>query len=222
MSKKDIDFDLYLIADIGQVQGSLLSSVKRAIDGGVKAVQLRGKNLPARELMGIGEKLRLLTAERSVRFFINDRIDVAMALDADGIHLGQSSLPVKLVREISGDRFMIGVSTHHLREAKEAEAGGADFITFGPVFETPSKMVYGPPVGLRRLSNVAKELRIPVFAIGGIRVEKIKSVLEKGAYGAAVISAILGSGTVYASTVNLVTELKSVKETLCNIMQHCS
>lgn len=211
MSKKDIDFDLYLIADTGQVQGNLLSLVKRAIDGGVKAVQLRGKNLPARELIRIGEKLRLLTAERSVKFFINDRIDVAMALDADGIHLGQSSLSVKLAREISGDRFMIGVSTHHLKEANEAEEGGADFITFGPVFETPSKLVYGPPVGLRRLSDVVKETRIPVFAIGGIKVEKVKSVIEKGAYGVAVISAILGSGTVYASAVNLVTELKSLK-----------
>lgn len=211
MNKKDIDFDLYLIADIGQVQGNLFSSVKRAIDGGVKAVQLRGKNLPARELLRIGEKLRLLTAERSVKFFINDRIDVAIVLDADGIHLGQNSLPVKSVREISGDRFIIGVSTHHLREAHEAEAGGADFITFGPVFETPSKLVYGRPVGLRRLSNVAKETRIPVFAIGGVKVEKVKSVIEKGAHGVAVISAILGSGTVYAPAVNLIAELKSRK-----------
>jgi len=211
LSKRIIDFDLYLIADTGQVQKNLLSSVEKAIEGGVKAVQLRGKNMPARELMRIGERLRSMTAERSVRFFVNDRIDVAMALDADGIHLGQNSLPVEIVRKITGERFIIGVSTHCLRELDEAEAGGADFVTFGPVFETPSKSMYGPPVGLRRLSNAVKRSGIPVFAIGGIRLERVKGVLERGAHGVAVISAILGSGTVYATTVELITELRSLK-----------
>lgn len=203
-----VDFDLYLIADTGQVQRDLLSFVKKAVEGGVKAVQLRGKNLPAKELLKVGEKLRILTAERSVKFFINDRIDIAMALYADGIHLGQNSLPVRFAREISDSRFIIGVSTHNLREAREAEVGGANFITFGPVFETPSKLAFGSPVGLRRLANVTKGIKIPVFAIGGIRLDRVKCVIGKGACGVAVISAILNSGTVFANTVSMLEELR--------------
>ncbi len=206
-----VNFDLYLIADTGQVQGNVVSSVKKAIDGGVKGVQLRGKKMPTKELLKTGEKLRRLTQENSVRFFINDRIDVAMALDADGIHLGQESLSARLARKIAGDRFIIGVSTHNLKEAREAEAGGADFVTFGPVFATPSKLVYGPPVGLGKLFSVTKDVKIPVFAIGGIKVEKVKSVIEKGAYGVAVISAILNSRSIYRATVCMVEELNLLK-----------
>lgn len=204
----NIDFTLYLIADTGNIQKNLIPSVRKAIDGGVKAVQLRGKNLSARELLRIGEKLRRLTEERSVKLFVNDRIDVAMTLDADGIHLGQTSLPVTLVRKISGGRFMIGVSTHNLREAREAEAGGADFITFGPVFETSSKLAFGPPVGLRKLANVTREIKIPVFAIGGIKIGDVKRVVESGGRGVAVISAILCSGSVNAAAAGMVEELR--------------
>ena len=205
-----IDFNLYLIADTGNIQENLIPSVRKAIDGGVKAVQLRGKNLSARELLRIGEKLRRLTDERSVKLFVNDRIDVAMTLDADGIHLGQTSLPVTIVRKISGGRFMIGVSTHNLREAREAEAGGADFITFGPVFETSSKLAFGPPVGLRKLANVTREIKIPVFAIGGIKIEDVKRVVENGGRGVAVISAILCSESVHAAAAGMVEELRLV------------
>jgi len=204
----NIDFTLYLIADTENIQKNLIPSVRKAIDGGVTAVQLRGKNLSARELLRIGEKLRRLTDERSVKLFVNDRIDVAMALDADGIHLGQGSLPVTSVRKILGGRFIIGVSTHNLTEAREAEAGGADFITFGPVFETPSKLAFGPPVGLRKLANATRELRIPVFAIGGIKIKDVKRVMENGARGVAVISAILDSESVHAAAVDMLAELR--------------
>src|SRR3990172_7243686 len=166
----NIDFTLYLIADTENIQKNLIPSVRKAIDGGVTAVQLRGKNLSARELLRIGEKLRRLT-------------------------------DVTSVRKISGGRFIIGVSTHNLIEAREAEAGGADFITFGPVFETPSKLAFGPPVGLRKLANATRELRIPVFAIGGIKIKDVKRVVENGARGIAVISAILGSRSVHAAAV---------------------
>ncbi len=204
-----VDFSLYLIADTGLVQKNLLSSVEKAIEGGVKAVQLRGKGLSGRELLQIGEKLRLLTEKGSVKLFINDRIDIAMALDADGVHLGQGSLPVRLARRILNDRFIIGVSTHNLEEAREAEAGGADFITFGPILETQSKIAFGPPLGLKRLANGTMRVKIPVFAIGGIRVDRVKSVIEKGAYGVAVISAVFNSESVYSATVNMLRELGS-------------
>jgi len=207
-SRNKIGFDLYLIADTGLLQKDLISSVRRSIDGGVKAVQLRGKNLPAREILRIGERLRLLTSEYSVKLFINDRIDVAMILGADGVHLGQNGLPVGIVRKILGDSLIIGVSTHSLKEAKDAERGGADFITFGPIFATPSKVVYGPPVGLRRLVNLTGRIKIPVFAIGGINMDRIQDVMKKGANGVAVISAILNSESVYDAAASMLNELR--------------
>ena len=210
-SRNKIGFDLYLIADTGLFQKDIISSVRRSIDGGVKAIQLRGKNLPAREILRIGERLRLLTSEYSVKLFINDRIDVAMILGADGVHLGQNGLPVGIVRKILGDSLIIGVSTHSLKEAKDAERGGADFITFGPIFATPSKVVYGPPVGLRRLVNLTGRIKIPVFAIGGINMDRIQDVMKKGANGVAVISAILNSESVYDAAASMLNELRLCK-----------
>ena len=203
-----VDFSLYLIADVEQIKEDMPSSVKLAIDGGVKAIQLRGKNLSAKELLKIGERLRHLTHIESVKLFINDRIDVAMAIHADGIHLGQNSMPVKLARETSGDRFIIGVSTHSLKEAMDAEAGGADFITVGPIFETESKLRYGSPVGLTTLADVCRKVKIPVFAIGGISIERVNSVMKEGAHGVAVISAILKAESVYDAAVNMLDELR--------------
>ncbi len=203
-----VDFSLYLIADVEQIKEDMPSSVKMAIDGGVKAVQLRGKNITAKELLKIGERLRHLTHIESVKLFINDRIDVAMAIQADGVHLGQNSMPVKLARETSGDRFIIGVSTHSLKEAMDAEAGGADFITVGPIFETESKLRYGSPVGLTVLADVCRKVKIPVFAIGGVNIERVSSVREEGAHGVAVISAVLKAESVYDATVNMLDELR--------------
>ena len=202
-----VDFNLYLIADPSLVQNDFLTSVKKAIDGGVKAIQFRGKNLTAKELLSTGERLRVLTAKHSVKLFINDRLDVAMALDANGVHLGQTGFSAGLARKLSGSRFTIGVSTHSLKEARKAADEGADFITFGPIFATPSKLVYGPPVGLNRLSNVTKKIKIPVFAIGGVKKESIMDVIGKGAYGVAVISAVLNARSVYKATVNILDEL---------------
>jgi len=159
-------------------------------------------------LLKIGERLRHLTNIESVKLFINDRIDVAMAIEADGIHLGQNSMPVRLVKAISGDRFIIGVSTHGLKEAMDAEEGGADFITVGPIFETESKLRYGLPIGLTKLSDVCEKVKIPVFAIGGINMERVGSVMREGAHGVAVISAVLKAESVHDAAVNMLDELR--------------
>ncbi len=203
-----VDFSLYLIADAEQIRENLISSVKMAINGGVKAVQLRGKNLHARELLKIAERLRNLTNIESVKLFINDRIDVAMAVEADGIHLGQNSMPVKSVKELTGNRYIIGVSTHGLKEALDAENGGADFITVGPIFETESKLRYGLPIGLTKLACVCDKVKIPVFAIGGISNERVGSVMREGAHGVAVISAVLKADSVYDAAVNMLDEIR--------------
>ncbi len=190
---REIDFKLYLITDRGVVKKSLIDAVEDALKGGVKAVQLREKSMPTGELTTLALKIREITSKYSARLFINDRVDVAMCCSADGVHLGQNSMPVNAVRKITGEDFLIGQSTHSIDEAFKAEDSGADFITLGPVYETPSKMAYGDPIGVEIIEEVKDELEIPVFAIGGIKLENIKEAMENKADGIALISGILAS-----------------------------
>jgi len=132
-----------------------------------------------------------VTAAARAALFINDRIDVALAVDADGIHLPSRSLPVDVVRRLVGPRKWIGVSAHSVDEVQVAAVGGADFVTFGPVFPTPSKLRYGHPVGLKELERAVRHGPLPVFAVGGITPERIGSVLATGAHGVAMISSIM-------------------------------
>ena len=118
---------------------------------------------------------------------VNDRVDVALAAGADGVHLGAHSMPAQVVRRFAPRPFVIGVSCHSLAEAMAAESGGADYLVLGPVFETPSKLGYGPPLGLEKLRNVTSRIRIPVLALGGITVDRIRPCLEAGASGIAGI-----------------------------------
>ncbi len=187
------DFRLYLITDRTLTPG-LESAVEEALSGGVKAVQLREKDMPVRELLETAKRLRKITREYGAMLFINDRVDAALAAEADGVHLGGTSMPPQAVRKICGGGLMIGVSTHSLEEARQAESEGADFITFGPVYETPSKMKYGSPVGLKRLREAVQKIFIPVYALGGIKLPSAPAVLDAGAHGIALISAIFGAG----------------------------
>jgi thiamine-phosphate pyrophosphorylase len=194
-----IDFKIYLITDGKQiVNSSLYAAVKRALDGGVKAVQLREKDLDTRELLKLAYRMKELTDKYSAKLFINDRFDIALAVGADGVHLTRAGIPVDAVRKSVKNKLVIGVSTHSLKEAREAEKGGADFVTFGPVFRTGSKVKYGPPVGLDALKQVSSRLRIPVFALGGIKVNRIKKVKTAGAFGVSMISEILKADNIKA------------------------
>lgn len=140
-----------------------------------------------------------MIGETGARLFMNDRIDVALALEGAGIHLRADSLPVTVARGLASHR-LLGVSTHSVDEVVRAEAEGADFVVLGPVYATPSKTIYGPPIGLRPLEEAAARTRIPILAIGGITVERVRDVRKAGAYGVAVISSILASDDVAAST----------------------
>ncbi|RMG73292.1 MAG: thiamine phosphate synthase [Nitrospirae bacterium] len=188
-----VDFRVYLITDRRVVRGKLIEAVEQALKGGIRAVQLREKDLPVRQLLEMAEKMRELTTRYRARLFINDRVDVAMAVGADGVHLGGNSMPAHAVRKVVGDRMLIGVSTHSLEEALDAERQGADFVTFSPVFDTPSKRIYGPPQGLEKLRTVVERVGIPVFALGGIKADNIPDVFNTGVYGISMISAILGA-----------------------------
>ena len=187
-------FDLYLVSDRRQTgTRDLLWVLERALDGGVKGIQLREKDLGGRELFDLAEKVKALCVDRQASLFINDRVDVALAVDADGIHLGGASIPIEAARALVGTDKLIGVSTHSMREAEEAERAGADFLLFGPIYFTPSKADYGEPQGLAPLKEVVKKISIPVYAIGGIKVGNIVDMKEAGVRGVALISAIMSS-----------------------------
>lgn len=189
-----IDFNLYLITGRGETLGRNLEFVvEEALRGGVRAVQLRDKGASSKELYETAHELRRLTARYGAKLFINDRTDVALAVDADGVHIGSSSLPLYKVRRLIGERRLIGVSCHNQTQAITAQEMGADFITFGPVFYTPSKAEYGEPVGLQKLARVAELLQIPVFALGGVNQENCAEAVACGVHGIALISAILSA-----------------------------
>ena len=188
-----VDFKLYLITDRKQTKLPMPEAVRLALEGGVKAIQLREKDLPVRDLLQLARELRILTRDFGARLFINDRVDVALVVEADGVHLGHQSMPSAPVKKLAGSKLLVGVSTHTIEEAKAAETGGADFITFGPVFPTLSKAEFGDPVGLKNLKNAKNAVQIPVFGLGGIKSGNIKQAIGFGADGISMISAIFGA-----------------------------
>ncbi len=194
MPSRSPNFDLYLVTDRKQTSGrDLLWVLEAAFEGGVKAVQLREKDLGGRELFLLAEKLKGLTERYHAELLINDRVDVALAVDADGVHLGSASIPVAAARKLVGEKKLIGVSTHSLKEASQAEKVGADFILFGPVYFTPSKAAYGKPQGLEALKKIMENISLPVYAIGGIKVAHIPEITRTGCRAVALISAILSA-----------------------------
>lgn len=191
----EIGFKLYLITDrkLFTDNYSLCTAVEEALKGGVKAVQLREKDLGTRELLDMAYRLREITNRYNAKLFINGRADIAVAVEADGVHLGQDCIPPHAAKKVSKNRLITGVSAHSQEEAVNAVNEGADFITFGPVYPTQSKLKYGKPVGTGDLKKVCSAVSVPVFAIGGINLERIKEVMDCCPCGVAVISAILGS-----------------------------
>ena len=202
------DFDLCLITDRSQTQGrDLLWVLEQALDGGVKAVQLREKDLGGKELFELAEKTRRLCNRYSARLFINDRLDVALAVEADGAQLGKTSIPIESARNLLGPEKLIGASVHALTEATEAKRSGADFILFGPVYFTPSKAAYGPPQGLTALKQIVEKISSPIYAIGGIKPQNIEETKRTGIRGVALISAILNSDNPRAAARRILQQL---------------
>jgi thiamine-phosphate pyrophosphorylase len=170
-----------------------VKAVAGALDGGIRAVQLREKDLPGKDLYRLADGMRKLTARYGARLLINDRVDIAMAVGADGVHLGGSSMPASVARLLLGEKALIGCSTHSEAELREAESQGADFATFGPVYPTPSKAAYGPPVGVAALSGACGRSAIPVFALGGVTAENTGEAIGAGAFGIALISGVVAA-----------------------------
>ncbi len=171
----------------------LLEIVNAALQAGVRAVQLRETDLTTRDLYQLGEKLLAMTRAVGAVLLINDRVDVAMALSADGVHLTRRSLPPRETRELLGPARLIGISCHSLAEVQEAVDGGADFIVLGPIFETPSKAAFGPPLTTALLREARARTSLPILAIGGIRGSRVPEVMAAGADGVATVSAVMAA-----------------------------
>jgi len=179
---------VYPITSGNTTPDDILRLVHAAVDAEVPLFQIREKSSSGRVLFELGARAAEITRGSTTRLLVNDRSDIARAAGADGVHLTTRSLPVEVVRKTCGAEFLIGVSTHSLEEARVAQAGGADFVVFGPVFETESKRAYGAPQGLEKLSQVSHALgEFPVVAIGGITLENVGACFEAGARGVAAI-----------------------------------
>ncbi len=188
-----LGFRLYLITDRATSPRPPVEVVEECLGAGLRAVQLREKDLEVRELLALATPLREATRHHAARLLVNDRADVALAVGADGVQRTHASLPVAALREITPPGFLIGASAHSTDEAREAAAQGADFVVFGPVYDTPSKRGYGPPQGLAALEAAAAAATRPVLAVGGITPERVGEVRAAGAAGVAVIGAIYGA-----------------------------
>ena len=188
-----LGFALYLVTDRRGLRRPLADTVDECLDAGLKAVQLREKDMAVRDLLALATDLRVVTRRHGARLLINDRADVALAVGADGVQRTHDSLPVAALRRIAPAPALIGASVHSEADARGAAVEGADFLVFGPVYDTPSKRQYGPPQGLAALGRVVGAVDRPVLAIGGITPARVPEVLGAGAAGVAVISAILGA-----------------------------
>ncbi|MBI5482513.1 MAG: thiamine phosphate synthase [Deltaproteobacteria bacterium] len=205
-------FRLYLVTDRAAVPGGdLVRAVERALAGvppGTLAVQLREQDLGGRHLLRLAEEVRGVTRAAGVPLLVNDRVDVALAAEADGVHLPEGGLPVAEARRLLGAGRLIGASAHSAEAARAAAEAGADFVVFGPVFATPSKARYGPPQGLGPLGTAARAAgHVPVLAIGGIEPDHALECVRAGAAGVAVIRSAFGAADPAAAVAALLGRL---------------
>ena len=192
--------DLYVITDEGLAGGLPHSEIAwRAVLGGADAIQLRDKTLTPREMVRAGQEIREITRKAGALFIVNDRLDIALACHADGVHLGQDDMGCCTARQLSPANFIIGVSVGSVDEALAAEQQGADYVAVSPVFCTGSKSDAGPGYGLATLKDIRAAVSIPVIAIGGIGPANAADVIGAGADGIAVISAVVSQPDITAA-----------------------
>jgi thiamine-phosphate pyrophosphorylase len=209
MIRKNIDYSLYLVTDRRWLGGkSLESAVEEAIQGGATVVQLREKDISSREYLEIARRVKAVTYRLRIPLIINDRIDIAFACDADGIHLGSDDLPVAVARAILGPEKIVGASAATLEEALALEAEGADYLGVGAIFPTGTK-TDADHVTLEKLVDIKSAVKIPVVAIGGIDAGNVASVMAAGVDGVAIVSAIMAQGDILGAARNIAGILKA-------------
>ena len=195
-----MDYTLYLVTDTGLSRGRLCTEVvDAAIRGGVTVVQYREKSASTRRMIDEARELRQLCRAAGVPFIVNDRVDVALAVDADGVHVGQDDMQASLARKLIGKGRILGVSAGNVEEARRAEAEGADYIGASPIFATPTKPDAPAPLGVEGLRAMARAVSIPVVAIGGINARNAAAIMAAGVAGVAVVSAIVSAADIEAA-----------------------
>ncbi len=214
MKHQNIDYSLYLVTDRGLARGrSTLDIVKAAANGGVTCVQLREKDCSTLEFIEQALSIKDYLSARGIPLIINDRLDVAQAVKADGIHLGQTDMPLDMARAIVGDSMIIGISAESLEDAVEAEKGGADYLGVSPIYATPTKTDTAPALGLEGLQEIRAAVKIPLVGIGGLNRENAAEVIRNGADGVAVVSAIVAADDPQAAAAELNHLITGAKET---------
>ncbi|MGD8883023.1 MAG: thiamine phosphate synthase [Desulfobacterales bacterium] len=194
MKLQNIDYSLYLVTDRRLARGrSTFQIISAAVDGGTRVVQLREKDCSTRDFIEQALAIKEFLKDRGVPLIINDRVDVAQAVKADGVHLGQTDMPLGLAKKILGNSMIIGISAESLQDAIEAEKGGADYLGVSPIYATPTKTDTAPPLGLKGLREIRKAVKLPLVGIGGLTRENSADVIRNGADGVAVVSAIVAA-----------------------------
>jgi thiamine-phosphate pyrophosphorylase len=194
MKLQNIDYSLYLVTDRGLARSrSTLEIVSAAVLGGTSVVQLREKDCATRDFIEQALTIKEFLKDHGVPLIINDRVDVAQAVKADGVHLGQTDMPLGVAKKILGDSMIIGISAESLQDAIVAEKGGADYLGVSPIYATPTKTDTAPPLGLEGLREIRKVVRLPLVGIGGLNRDNAAEVIRNGADGVAVVSAIVAA-----------------------------
>ena len=211
MTKEEVlhKIRLYVLISSKIATRSVKETAELVINGGADAIQLREKAISDSDFISLAGEVRDLTAKRGTLLIINDRVNVARELNADGVHLGQKDISVSAARDIIGNEKVIGVSTHNIIQARQALKDGADYIAIGPVYTTSTKD-YEPSVGLKVVQEVSREINIPVFAIGAITLENLDDVVKAGALRVAVCSVLISSKDISSSTRRLKTKLNQL------------
>lgn len=192
---------LLVVTDRHQTKGRpLVPLLQRVLTAGISTIQLRERDLSARELMALVHEVQAVMVSRRSQLLINDRIDVALAMEGVGVHLRSDSLSPSVARRLLGPQRLMGISVHSVEEAVQAESQGADYIVLGPIYETPSKQMFGPPLGIQTLEKACRLVRIPIIGIGGVTAARAREMRRAGAFGVAVITAILGADDVESAT----------------------
>ncbi|RLF35758.1 MAG: thiamine phosphate synthase [Thermoplasmata archaeon] len=207
-SLRDIDF--YLVTYSSLSKNGTLFDVKNAVDAGCKIVQYREKNKSTRDMIKEAEQLKKLCKDRAF-FLVDDRVDVALAVDADGVHLGQNDMPVEIARRLLGDEKIIGLTVHNVEEAVEAEKLGVDYVGLAPVFKTDTKEDSGEPCGVEMLKKIRDIVSVPIVAVGGINKDNVQDVISAGADGVVAVSSVLQSDDVYQEVCDFIHIIKEVK-----------
>lgn len=207
-----VDYSVYLVTDRELARGrTTLEIARAAIRGGVSCIQLREKTCSTREFIDEALAIRSLLARHGIPLIINDRVDVALAVKADGIHLGQKDMPCSMARQIIPESMIVGISVESLDDAIAAQKDGADYLGVSPIYSTPTKTDTAQPLGLEGLRSIRSEVDLPLVGIGGLNADNAAAVIYNGADGVAVVSAIVAADDPEAATRDLIEIVRLAK-----------